>query len=121
MQSIKAPLVGDPVYGPRGGVMPGVRMSEELAEAVKGFKRQALHAARLGLVHPATGMAMQWRSELPEDMKGLLARLREDARLAVLASAEEENDEWWQGSVSPGTSFSSDDMGEGWDEEEDEE
>src|SRR3990167_8290737 len=116
MQSIKAPLVGDPVYGPRGGVMPGVRMSEELAEAVKGFKRQALHAARLGLVHPATGMAMQWRSELPEDMKGLLARLREDARLAVLASAEEENDEWWQGSVSPGTSFSSDDMGEGWDE-----
>jgi len=99
MQSIKAPLVGDPVYGPRGGVMSGVRLSETLAEAIRGFKRQALHAARLGLIHPATGETMQWRSELPDDMKTLLAVLREDARLAVQASAVEENDDWWEGGV----------------------
>jgi 23S rRNA pseudouridine1911/1915/1917 synthase len=113
MQSIKAPLVGDPVYGPRGGVMSGVRMSEELAAAVKGFERQALHAARLGLIHPATGEVMQWRSELPQDMRDLLAVLREDARLAVKASAKEENDEWWEGGVS-GMSVDDDD----WDDED---
>jgi 23S rRNA pseudouridine1911/1915/1917 synthase len=113
MQSIKAPLVGDPVYGPRGGVMSSVRMSEELAAAVKGFERQALHAARLGLIHPATGEVMQWRSELPQDMRDLLAVLREDARLAVRASAKEENDEWWEGGVS-GMSVDDDD----WDDED---
>lgn len=115
MQSIKAPLVGDPVYGPRGGVMPGVRMSDTLAEAVRRFKRQALHAARLGLIHPATGEAMQWRSELPADMKDLLAVLREDARLAVLASTDEAYDDWWEGSVSPQMN---DDAEEDWDEDE---
>lgn len=114
MQSIKAPLVGDPVYGPRGGTMAGVRMAEELTEAVRSFRRQALHAARLGLIHPATKEPMQWRSELPEDMKNLLAVLREDARLAVLASAEEDNDEWWEG----GVPMLADDGEEDWDEDE---
>lgn len=52
------PLVGDPVYGgrlkfPKGG-------SEELRQALRGFKRQALHASRLGLIHPATGDYMEW-------------------------------------------------------------
>jgi len=95
MQSIKAPLVGDPVYGPRGGMVSGVRVDAELAEVLKAFPRQALHAARLGLIHPATGEFMQWRSELPEDMKAMLATLREEARLAVLAGTNEEDEQWW--------------------------
>ncbi|MFM9913906.1 MAG: 23S rRNA pseudouridine(1911/1915/1917) synthase RluD [Methylophilaceae bacterium] len=95
MQSIKAPLVGDPVYGPRGGMVPGVRVDAELAEVLRAFPRQALHAARLGLIHPATGEFMQWRSELPEDMKSMLATLREEARLAVLAGTDEEDEQWW--------------------------
>lgn len=99
MQSIKAPLVGDPVYGPRGGILHGVRMSDDLADVMRSFGRQALHAARLGLIHPATGEAMQWRSELPEDMKTMLAILRENARQAVQELAKEENDDWWEGSV----------------------
>lgn len=95
--------------------MTGVRMSEGLAEAVRSFSRQALHAARLGLIHPATREPMQWRSELPEDMKALLAVLREDARQAVLASTEEENDEWWEGNV-PYMGGDEDD----WDEDDEE-
>ena len=95
MQSIKAPLIGDPVYGPRGGVMGGIKMSEALEAAVKAFNRQALHAARLGLIHPVTGETMQWQSDLPEDMKALLAVLREDARLAVLVSEEQGDAIWW--------------------------
>lgn len=38
--------------------------------------RPMLHAARLGLVHPATGKKLAWEAELPEDMKKLVERLR---------------------------------------------
>ena len=41
-----------------------------------GTKRVALHAVVLGLVHPITGKAMRWTSALPDDMAGLLAKLR---------------------------------------------
>ena len=82
MQSIKAPLVGDPVYGSRMQG-PGIKLSESLQEAIRNFNRQALHAARLGLLHPETNQPMSWQAELPEDMKTLLAALREDARKAL--------------------------------------
>ncbi|KAB2922709.1 MAG: RNA pseudouridine synthase, partial [Bacteroidetes bacterium] len=39
--------------------------------------RQALHAKRLGFVHPVTGEMMRFDSELPEDMSGLIVRLRD--------------------------------------------
>ncbi len=41
-----------------------------------GARRVALHAAVLGLVHPATGKSMRWTSPLPRDMASLLQRLR---------------------------------------------
>ncbi len=72
------PLVGDPVYGGRLKFPKGC--TEELRQALQGFKRQALHASRLGLVHPATGEYMEWHAELPEDMQSLLAVLREDSK-----------------------------------------
>ncbi len=64
MQSIGHPLVGDPVYRAGRGAPPG-----PLAD----FKRQALHAYRLGLVHPVSGESMQWEAPVPEDMKALLS------------------------------------------------
>jgi 23S rRNA pseudouridine1911/1915/1917 synthase len=80
MQHLGAPLVGDPVYGMRG-IVPNKAITPTLREALKKFKRQALHAARLGLIHPATGEPMEWQAELPEDMKMLLEAMRfeEDA------------------------------------------
>ena len=76
MQHLKAPLVGDPVYGMRG-ILPLRAMTQGLSEAVQNFGRQALHAVRLGLLHPATGEAMEWQTELPVDMKALLEAMRE--------------------------------------------
>jgi 23S rRNA pseudouridine1911/1915/1917 synthase len=38
--------------------------------------RLMLHAAELGFVHPATGLAMRWELPLPDDMRSLLDRLR---------------------------------------------
>jgi 23S rRNA pseudouridine1911/1915/1917 synthase len=64
LASIAHPLVGDPAYGRRHAV---------------AFGRQALHAWRLGLIHPAGGRAMQWESALPADFNGLLTALRERA------------------------------------------
>jgi 23S rRNA pseudouridine1911/1915/1917 synthase len=51
-----------------------------LVEVLRGFRRQALHAARLELEHPATGELMAWEAPIPEDMQALILLLREDRR-----------------------------------------
>lgn len=76
MAHVDHPLVGDPTYGGRLRLPP--KAAPELSEALRGFKRQALHAAALGLTHPKTGETMRWESPVPDDMVNLLARLRED-------------------------------------------
>lgn len=76
MAHIGHPLVGDPVYGARLKLPP--KCTPELQEALRTFKRQALHACRLSLVHPKTGEEMQWEAPLPEDMQALLRCLRAD-------------------------------------------
>lgn len=77
MAHIRHPLVGDPVYGGRLRLPPGA--SEALIAALRGFKRQALHAARLGLTHPVSGEMLEWQAPLPDDMAQLLAALEADA------------------------------------------
>ncbi|WP_036303534.1 23S rRNA pseudouridine(1911/1915/1917) synthase RluD [Methylotenera sp. L2L1] len=80
MQHLKAPLVGDPVYGFRG-IVPIRAMTQTLRDAVSQFNRQALHAIKLGLVHPATNEFVEWQIELADDMKVLLEAMRhEDVR-----------------------------------------
>lgn len=78
MQHLQAPIVGDPVYGIRG-IIPHRFMTEVLRDAVQGFKRQALHAIRLGLTHPVSGQPMEWQIDLPADMKLLLEAMRHEA------------------------------------------
>lgn len=65
MTHIGHPLVGDPVYGGRRTALPGAG----------DFPRQALHAFRLGLLHPLTHAPMQWEIPLAEDLAALVARL----------------------------------------------
>jgi len=80
MAHIRAPLVGDPVYGGRPRLPP--RPSDELRSALQGFRRQALHAVRLGLEHPTSGEALQFTSALAPDLRALLDVLRADAKAA---------------------------------------
>ena len=75
------PLVGDPLYGGRKRVPAGCTAA--LAEALRTFPRQALHAARLALEHPLTGKPLAWESAPPADMVGLLAALEADERAAL--------------------------------------
>jgi len=77
MAYVHFPLLGDPVYGGRLKLPRGC--SGELAEALRHFRRQALHAARLGIIHPQTGEHLQWEAPLPADMETLLEQLRADA------------------------------------------
>lgn len=77
MAHIRHPVVGDPVYGGRLQLAKG--MSPELIEALRNFKRQALHAFGLGLIHPATQEFMRWEIDLPQDMSELIKLLRKDA------------------------------------------
>lgn len=78
MAHLKYPVVGDPEYGGRLRIPPGA--SDELKQILPAFKRQALHAARLGLIHPVTGKKMHWSAPVPEDMAVLLRALAKDAR-----------------------------------------
>jgi len=77
MAHIRHPLVGDPVYGGRQHTPKGA--TEALIAALRGFGRQALHATRLGLLHPSTGEYMEWEVPLPEDMQQLIEILRTDS------------------------------------------
>ena len=63
------PLLGDQLYRGRA---PGVAVKLENA---LDFHRQALHASRLGILHPTTGEAMQWFVPPPEDMAALMEEL----------------------------------------------
>jgi len=77
MAHVKAPLVGDPVYGGRPKLPPAA--SDELRAALQGFRRQALHAVRLELAHPTLGNALSFESPLAPDLAALVALLRADA------------------------------------------
>jgi 23S rRNA pseudouridine1911/1915/1917 synthase len=68
MASLGHALLGDPVYGRTKQAHRGV--IETL-----GFRRQALHAARLGFIHPITGNALSFDSAMPRDMQELFSQL----------------------------------------------
>jgi 23S rRNA pseudouridine1911/1915/1917 synthase len=114
LQFLKAPIVGDPVYGYRG-IVPLRLMTETLQDAVLNFNRQALHAIKLGLIHPATNQPMEWQIELADDMKGLLEAMRHEDP----ASESEEVFEFSEGPYyADDEEF--DDEGDDWDLEDEE-
>jgi len=67
MADLGFPLVGDPVYG---GLV-----SSSAPELIKTFKRQALHAKSLGLVHPEAQDQRLWEVALVDDMQVLIEHL----------------------------------------------
>jgi len=77
MKHLGHPLLGDPVYGGRLKLPPGA--TPKLIAALQGFPRQALHAARLALVHPVTKKKLRFRASPPADFKTLTQALARDA------------------------------------------
>ena len=85
MQHIKHPIVGDPLYG--GALRLPKGATDELTAALRGFKRQALHAEVLEFAHPITGATIRCQADVPADMRGLMNALREDTRAHEEANA----------------------------------
>ena len=75
MAHINYPLLGDPVYGGRGRIPAGA--SEALIDVIRGFRRQALHAERLGFIHPRSHEMVSFEAPLPQDFQQLLNALIE--------------------------------------------
>ena len=76
MAHIKYPIVGDPMYG--GPLKLPKGASEELVAALRGFRRQALHAETLEFAHPVSGEPVRCTAPVPQDMLELMAALRAD-------------------------------------------
>ncbi len=68
------PVIGDDLYGSSFRSKTRV-LREEAQSAIVSMKRQALHAAALGFVHPISRKYLQFRSELPADMRGVVEAL----------------------------------------------
>lgn len=76
MNFIHHPLFGDSTYGWRLKLPP--KMVPELAEELRQFKRQALHAKKLELTHPHTGKRMLFECDYPEDLAKIMHVFEED-------------------------------------------
>jgi 23S rRNA pseudouridine1911/1915/1917 synthase len=76
LSHINHPLVGDPLYG--GGLKLPKRATPELIAALRGFRRQALHAERLSFEHPVTSELMSFEAPRPTDLNVLITALRDD-------------------------------------------
>jgi 23S rRNA pseudouridine1911/1915/1917 synthase len=66
MTSIGCPIIGDSYYS-----IEKWNETELAVSLAPIISRQALHAARLGFIHPVTGEPMELEAELPDDMMRL--------------------------------------------------
>jgi len=88
MTHIGHALIGDPVYGRRLAVLPRIVAD---VPAVAEFKRQALHAHQLELVHPGSDELMTFDAPIPDDMLLLANELRDVAEDALRSGAMDDN------------------------------
>lgn len=70
LQAAGLPIVGDRVYGAKGGIKSG------MPKGAPKLERPALHARQLCVNHPVTGERMTFEAEVPADMTRLLDFLR---------------------------------------------
>ncbi len=82
LASIGHPVIGDRAYG-TGFATKAALLPEPAQSLVRAFPRQALHAYLLGFEHPATGAAMRFERNPPEDMAGLIAALRSNCTFTI--------------------------------------
>lgn len=71
---IHHPVFGDDTYGGReraAGSIEGKKKAE-VKNLLEKIQRQALHAKKLGFIHPSTKKMMRFDSNLPDDMKEVL-------------------------------------------------
>lgn len=71
------PIVGDPDYGGRSRIIVNSKEQEKQYKKILSLlPRQALHAAKLGFIHPKTKKYLEFTSPLPDDIKSVLEYLK---------------------------------------------
>ncbi|MCG8324870.1 MAG: 23S rRNA pseudouridine(1911/1915/1917) synthase RluD [Thiotrichales bacterium] len=75
MAHLHHPIVGDPLYGGRSALPAGC--PDSVRRAIRGFRRQALHATSLELTHPVSAETVNWQAPLPADFQDLLQEIRD--------------------------------------------
>ena len=70
LAAIGHPLLGDDVYG-AGFKTKASQLGQEARAALAALGRQALHAYLLAIEHPSQGNDLEFRSELPDDLRRL--------------------------------------------------
>jgi len=77
LAEINCPLLGDPLYGNQRGFLTANKPDEAaLRDAIAMFKRQALHARKLGFLHPISKEFMAFEADMPADMQALYTALK---------------------------------------------
>ncbi len=75
MQHIKHPLIGDPLYGlpdqEGTALLKHSGYEESIIEQIMAFKRQALHAAEIGFIHPRSGEKLHFTCDMPDDLQNI--------------------------------------------------
>ena len=69
MSHIKLPLIGDQLYSKK------IKLSDNMSDLIKNFKRQALHSKSIGFIHPISKKLLNFNSDLPQDMQNLKLEL----------------------------------------------
>ena len=77
MNHLGFPLIGDPLYGRRRRFAKNTH--QKLREIIESFPRQALHAAQLSFIDPATIKEVSFQSKLPSDLVELRENLLNQA------------------------------------------
>ena len=77
MNHLGFPLIGDPLYGRRRRFAKNTH--QKLREIIESFPRQALHAAQLSFIDPATSREVSFQSKLPSDLLELRENLLNQA------------------------------------------
>ena len=77
MNHLGFPLIGDPLYGRRRRFAKNTH--QKLREIIESFPRQALHAAQLSFIDPATSKEVNYQSKLPSDLVELRENLLNQA------------------------------------------
>ncbi len=83
LKLIGLPIVGDPVYGDGKGFFLSeikakykLKVEDEIEVDEKPLlARTALHAVKLGFVHPVKGEKLTFESKLPKDMRSVVRML----------------------------------------------
>lgn len=73
MAHIEHPIIGDPLYGKRPKLPKDI--PQDLCDTIINFRYQALHAAKLTLMHPTHHEILTFTADMPDDLQYLLHSL----------------------------------------------